>query len=584
MEQHDKERKHKHNKIDPIDLDRLTQEMSEALIKSPRLMDELSSRLPTEFSFVLRQLPHDQEAMTAFVTAIMPLLEKEKRLGKLDEEDKIDLFLELMDKKEFIDWIVEAVTGKDAAEILESGMPGWLSKSQQGADLLEQRKFDESKTLLLEALEECDRDRPNSLWSFAILRALAVACGGAGDVERLEPLLRRWIDSAESKLGSWHPELAYPYSMMALVREEQGKVEEAEALYRRAVAILERTEQPDDEDLLNAIHELGFFFFRQKRWNECRPLLTRVLKVMERENHPEEDKLEYVEALVIVDAELGKFAEIEQHCRRILAYCEENPAEVIDSWFTMGLLACSFQAQNKTGEAAVVFEAALEKMQNAGIEDNDKLHLVLDSYVELLKSSGREREASLISAQSQRLVFQQIEIRTQSDEVVSDELPIEIVAQCYYRLARNDAADKWQFMDAEEKGVILRKTLVAGLQEFFASTDFLKICTDFKEIEDEFQDQIRDNIALNGLEIIFQFREFSDKGGFLQILGKLQRAIQLSSSGKNAEAEQLYEESLTESVRFPRSDLKRYVKEIFVDYLQNSGQNERAKELREKEL
>ena len=567
------------------DIEHIVREMSEALIKSSRLMDELSSRLPTEFSFVLRQLPHDNEAMTAFITAIMPLLEKEKRFGAmLKDGDKIDLFIELMDKPEFINWIVEAVTGKDAAEILESGMPSWLIKSQQGADLLEQRRFDESKMLLLEALEGCDRERPNSLWSFAILRALAVACGGAGDVDRLEPLLKRWIDSAESKLGRWHPELAYPYSMMALVREEQVKIDEAESLYRRAVAILERTELPDDEDLLNAIHELGFFFFRQKRWDEARPLLKRIFKTLEREDEPEENMIEYLEALVVLDANQDKFAEIEPYCRRILTFCEANPGEVEASWFSMGLLACSFLAQGKDGEATVVFELVVEKMQNATIEDNEKMSLVLEKYIELLRKGGREREASLVSSQAQRLLYQEIEIRTESDEVVSDELPIEIVALCFYRLDGSDAAVAWQFMDADEKRTKLRETLVVALRDFFAATDFLKICTDFKEIEDEFQEQIQAHPNLVGLEVNFQFREFSDKGGFLQILGKLQRAIQLSTSGKNDEAEQLFEESLEESVRFPRSDLKRYVKEIFVDYLQSSGQTDRAKNLREKEI
>lgn len=586
MDTPDKENK-KRRSTAPADLEKLASEMSDALIKNPHLMDELSSRLPTEFSFVLRQLPHDQDAMRTFVTAILPLLEKEKSFGALlNEGDKIDLFLELMDKPEFINWIVEAITGKDAAEILEKGTPAWLMKSQQGADLLEQRRFDESKVLLLEALEECDRERPNSLWSFAILRALAVACGGAGDVERLEPLLRRWIDSAENKLGSWHPELAYPYSMMALVREEQGRIQDAETLYKRAVAILERTELPDAEDLTNAQHELAFFYFRQRRWDEARPLLKRVLESMELEDQTEETKLEYVEALAVADAEQGKFAEIESYCRRLLTFCEANPGQFEESWYPMGLLACSFLAQGKSGEATVVFEVVLEKMQNASIEDNDKLKLVLDSYISLLKDNGREREAMLVSAGAQRIIYQHLEIRTESDEVASDELPIEIVAYCFYRLARgaDEAAESWLFMDAEERSNKLREVLVISLREFFATTDFLKICTDFKEIEEQFQDDLNARKELIGLDVIFQFREFSDKGGFLQILGKLQRAIQLSSGGTNEEAETLYEESLEESVRFPRSDLKRYVKEIFLEYLVNSGQEERARILREREL
>lgn len=571
------------NKGGAVDLERVATDLSEALIKSPRLMDELSARLPAEFSFVLRQLPHDHEAMTAFVSAILPLLEKEKRPA-WNEIDKIEFFLELMDKPEFINWIVQAITGKDAAEILETGMPTWLVKSQQGADLLEERRFDESKALLIEALEECDQQRPNSLWSFAILRALAVACGGAGDVERLEPLLHRWIDSAENKLGSWHPELAYPYSMMALVREEQGKPEEAEALYQRAVEILERLGAPDDEDLLNSIHELAFFYFRQRRWAESRPLLLRVLEARDLANSSEEEMLEYVEALAVLEAEEGNFSVIEPYCRRMLAYSEAKPSEVEDAWFAMGLLACSFLAQDKAGEAAVAFEVVLEKMQNAAIEDNDRLRLIFESYISLLKSKGREREASLVSAQAQRFIYQQIEIQTETDEVVSDELPIEIIAQCYYRLDRSDAAVSWQFMDAEEKSSRLRNELVVALQEFFATVDFLKICTDFKEIEDEFQEMIASNPRLLGLEVIFQFREFSDKGGFLQILGKLQRAIQLSSTGPSEEAELLYEQSLEESIRFPRSDLKRYIKEIYCDYLQDSGQTEKAQELREKDI
>ena len=584
MESGEKEDMNK-QKIGTADLERIAREMSEALIKSQRLMDELSARLPAEFSFVLRQLPHDREAMTTFVTAILPLLEKEKRYGSmLNDGDKIDFFLELMDKPEFTNWIIQSITGKDASEILESGMPAWLSKSQQGADLLEQRRFEESKMLLFEALEECDRERPNSLWSFAILRALAVACGGAGDVERLEPLLQRWIEAALNKLGSWHPELAYPYSMLALVREEQEQLDEAETLYKRAVVILERSTLPEDDDFINALHELGFFYFRQKRWEESRPLLCRVLSAVENENHQEIERLEYVEALAVLEAEQGKFDDIENYCRRLLAYGDANPGEIVDTWFPLGLLACSFLSQDKAGEASVVFETVLEKMRSATIDDNKRLRLVFDSYIGLLKAVGREREALLVAAQAQRYIYQQIEIRTQTDEVASNELPIEIVAQCYYRLDRNDAADAWQFMESEEKSNKLRQKLVVCLKEFFAATDFLKICTDFKEIEDEFQEQIRDNAGLHGLEIVFQFREFSDKGGFLQVLGKLQRAIQLSGSGSNADSEALFEECLAEAVRFPNSDLKVYVKEIFVDYLQNSGQIERAQEIRDQDI
>lgn len=566
-------------------LERIAREMSDALLGTPRLLDEFSARLPTEFSFVLRQLPHDPDAMTNFVKTILPYLDKERKLNvAASEEDKIDLFFDLMDHPEFSNWIIQAITGKSPQELLESGTPEWLAKSQQGADLLEQRRFEESRLLLQEALEECDRERPNSLWSYAILRALAVACGGAGDVEQLEPLLNRWIDSAESKLGDWHPELAYPYSMMALVREEQERPQDAENLYKRSIEILQRFEKPDSEEIVNAIHELGFFYFRQKRFAESEPLLKQVLEALTEQEQAEENKIEYYEALAEAEAKQGKFASIEPYCRNLLSFAEAEPEKYETSWYPLGLLACSFLAQEKCAEASVVLESAIEKMKKASVEDNERVKLVLDSYVRLLKEGGREREALYVTSVSQKVIYQQIDIQTQKQEVMSDELPIEIIAKCFFRLTDSEESTNWQFMDVSERQSRLRDILVGGMKEFFASTDFLKICTDFKEVEEEFQSKLVGASQLQGLDIIFQFHEFADKGGFLQILGKLQRAIQLSSAeGKSNEAEQLFEQSLSESGKFPRSDLGRYVKEIYIDYLLSSGQEERARQLREKD-
>lgn len=571
---------------DEQELERIAREMSDALMRTPKLLDEFSARLPTEYSFVLRQLPHDPDAMTTFVKTILPHLEKEKKLAEnASDDDRVELFFELMERPEFTSWIIQAITGKSPEELLEFGTPDWLSKSQQGADLLEQRRFEESRQLLQEALEECDRERPNSLWSYAILRALAVACGGAGDVEKLEPLLNRWISSAETKLGSWHPELAYPYSMMALVREEQDRASDAEDLYKKSIEILERFEKPDSEELLNAIHELGFFYFRQARFAEAETHLQQVLEALEKEEQAEENKVEYYEALAEAGAKQGKFAEIEVYCRKLLSFAESEPARYESSWYPLGLLACSFLAQEKFGEASVVFESVQEKMRNASVDDNERMHLVLDSYAELLRGSGREREAMFISAVAQKLAYKFIDIQTKKSEVMSDELPIEIVAKCFYRLSESEAAASWQFMDEQERQERLREILVSSMQDYFASTDFLKICTDFKEVEEEFQAKLAECKELGGLQIVFQFHEFADKGGFLQILGKLQRAIQLSSQGqKSPEAEDLFEQSLSDACRFPRSDLKRYVKEIYMDYLVSSGQDEKARELKEKEI
>jgi hypothetical protein len=75
---------------------------------------------------------------------------------------------------------------------------------------------------------------------------LAERAAAAGDLVSADELLRRVARLQEAELGPLHPDLADTLNNLAIVAEKTGRPEDAEAFYRRAVAIASSSLPPDD--------------------------------------------------------------------------------------------------------------------------------------------------------------------------------------------------------------------------------------------------------------------------------------------------------------------------------------------------
>lgn len=76
--------------------------------------------------------------------------------------------------------------------------------------------------------------------------AEAERAASTGDLVTAEELLRDVASLQESELGPVHPELANTLNNLAIVAERRGRPDDAETLYRRAVAIASASCPPDD--------------------------------------------------------------------------------------------------------------------------------------------------------------------------------------------------------------------------------------------------------------------------------------------------------------------------------------------------
>ena len=83
-----------------------------------------------------------------------------------------------------------------------------------------------------------------------------------------------------------HPNVSRDLNNLALLYDNLGRLDEAEALYRRALAIAEKSLGPDHPDIANRLINLGSLLRDMNRRSEAEPLLRRALKIDEKSFGP----------------------------------------------------------------------------------------------------------------------------------------------------------------------------------------------------------------------------------------------------------------------------------------------------------
>src|SRR5205085_2146782 len=99
---------------------------------------------------------------------------------------------------------------------------------------------------------------PNHPDTATSLNNLAGLYDNQGKYEQAEPLFQRALAVSEQALGPNHPSTAQSLNNLALLYDSQGKYEQAEPLFQRALTIFEKvlgTEHPST-NIVRANYEL----------------------------------------------------------------------------------------------------------------------------------------------------------------------------------------------------------------------------------------------------------------------------------------------------------------------------------------
>ena len=111
----------------------------------------------------------------------------------------------------------------------------------------------------------------------ADVAALAALVQGQGHLDEAEALYRRAIAMFEAALGPDHYEIAVNCSNLGALHAARGEDAEAEELYRRALRIKQQVLGRDHPDVAMTVHNLAVLRAGQDRVEEAEALYRRAL-------------------------------------------------------------------------------------------------------------------------------------------------------------------------------------------------------------------------------------------------------------------------------------------------------------------
>jgi CHAT domain-containing protein/tetratricopeptide (TPR) repeat protein len=216
-----------------------------------------------------------------------------------------------------------------------------------------------------------------------------------GRMREAEPLYRRRLDNLERHYGRENPEVGKWLLEMAGWLESLGRYREAEPLIARSVAILERTQAAESPWLATARNELSVVYQAQGRYKESEDLLARNLAIAEKVRGPEHpETTTALNNLASVYKETGRFVEANALLQRSLAVREKvlGPDHP-DTAFALNNLADLRMAQGRYGEAAPLLERSLAILEKRLGPEDVALANVLNNLGLVAREQGRLDES-----------------------------------------------------------------------------------------------------------------------------------------------------------------------------------------------
>jgi tetratricopeptide (TPR) repeat protein len=238
-------------------------------------------------------------------------------------------------------------------------------------------------------------DEMKHSWAAWLMNQAGIRWYALAEWGQAEPLYRRALAINERSYGLDHTKIATRLNNLAQLLKATNRLAEAEPLMRRALEIDERSYGPDHPDVAIDLNNLAGLFQATNRLAEAEPLYRRALAIDERSyglDHPQVAK--YLNNLAALLYAMNQLAEAEPLYRRALAidersYGPEHPDVARDLNNLAGLL----QATNRLAQAEPLYRRSLEIDERSYGPDHPVVATCLNNLAQLLQDTSRLDEA-----------------------------------------------------------------------------------------------------------------------------------------------------------------------------------------------
>ena len=275
-----------------------------------------------------------------------------------------------------------------------SSAQGLAAQSAKIAELERAGKYAEAIPLAQAMLANQDKGPPNRDLAGA-LNNLAQLYGDVGRDADAEPLYKRALAIMEKSVGLDSVEMAPELSNLGALYERQLRYAEAEPLFKRALSVRERALGQNHPDVGQSLNNLATAYEREDRHTESEPLFKRALAIYEKAAGPESPAVAtLLSNLGQVYKSEGRDADAEPLIKRSLAIREkvlgrDHP----DVARSLNNLADLYQREQRFADAEPLFKRALSIREQAVGSDHPDTVASVNNLASLYQEQGRVSDA-----------------------------------------------------------------------------------------------------------------------------------------------------------------------------------------------
>lgn len=224
---------------------------------------------------------------------------------------------------------------------------------------------------------------------------LAQLYGETGRDADAEPMFNRAIAIMEKAVGLDSVAIAPELNNLAALYQRQQRYAEAEPLFKRALALSEKQLPPNHPDLGRALNNLATNYEKQDRHAESEALTRRALALYEKAAGPESPAVAtLLNNLGQIEKVQGRYNDAEPAIKRSLAIREKvlgtSHPDVARS---LNNLADLYQRQNRFADAEPLFKRALAIREAAVGPDHPDTAASVNNLASLYQAEGRAADA-----------------------------------------------------------------------------------------------------------------------------------------------------------------------------------------------
>ncbi|MFT4121017.1 CHAT domain-containing tetratricopeptide repeat protein [Bradyrhizobium sp.] len=233
-------------------------------------------------------------------------------------------------------------------------------------------------------------------------RDLAAALNNLGQIQsdqghddQAEPLYKRALALMEKGTGLDSVEIAPVLNNLAALDQRQGRFAEAEPLFRRALAVREKALSRDHPDVGQSLNNLATLDVKQERYAEAEPLFQRALAIYQKVGGPEHPAVAtLLNNLGQLYRDLDRDADAEAPIRRSLVIREKvlGPDHP-DVARSLNNLAGLYEHQQRYADAEPLYRRALAIRERALGPDHPDVVTSTGNLAYFLYVSGRPADA-----------------------------------------------------------------------------------------------------------------------------------------------------------------------------------------------